>query len=141
MNTKKFLYITTSTTLLVLVIPALLPLVQSQQNDDDNEERPTGQIINSKYLTISGVTFNQDENRVNIGGTILNNPTADQSFTNVVIIAELYDKDNRLITAASGVPGFINLDSGQQSAFTITTDLPSDEEVGRYVISPGGSAK
>jgi hypothetical protein len=98
-----------------------------------------GQIANSKYLIIAGVILNQNDNQINIGGTIANNST-DQAFTNVVVVAALYDEANKLITAASGIPGFANLNPGQQSSFTITANLPSDEELGRYVVIPGGSA-
>ena len=90
-------------------------------------------------MIIAGVILNQNDNQINIGGTIANNST-DQTFTNVVVVAALYDEANKLITTASGVPGFANLNPGQQSSFTITTNIPSDEELGRYVVLPGGSA-
>jgi hypothetical protein len=48
--------------------------------------------------------------------------------------------ENRLITAFSGIADLANLGPGQQSAFTITANLPSEEEVSRYVVLPGGSA-
>jgi hypothetical protein len=152
------------TSLLLLVVPELLPLAQSQEEDTEEEEEDTeeeeedteeegatgqitstevgnamGQITNSKYLIIAGVILNQNDNQINIGGTIANNST-DQAFTNVVVVAALYDVANKLITTASGIPGFANLNPGQQSSFTITANIPSDEELGRYVVLPGGSA-
>lgn len=142
MNTQNLVYIVLATTLFVLVIPALLPTAQSQGSDEDIDEEdlaPTGQVMNSKYLRITGVTFNEDDSQVNIAGTATNNST-DQSFTNVSIIGQLYDEENRMITASSGVANLANLGPGQQSAFTITTNLPSEEEVSRYVVLPGGSA-
>jgi hypothetical protein len=122
-----------------------------EEEEDTEEEGATGQITttevgnamgqitNSKYLIIAGVILNQNENQINIGGTIANNST-DQAFTNVVVVAALYDEANKLITTASGIPGFANLNPGQQSSFTITANIPSDEELGRYVVLPGGSA-
>src|SRR5918997_242804 len=98
-----------------------------------------GQIANSKYLIIAGVILNENDNQINIGGTIANNST-DLAFTNVGVVAVLYDETNNLITTASGMPGFANLNPGQQSSFTVTTNLPSDEELGRYVVLPSGSA-
>jgi hypothetical protein len=95
--------------------------------------------MSSKYLRITGVTFNEDDSQVNIDGTVTNN-SSDQSFTNVSIIGQLYDEKNRMISASSGVANLANLGPGQQSAFTITTNLPSEEEVSRYVVLPGGSA-
>ena len=44
-----------------------------------------------------------------------------------------------MITASSGIVNLANLGPGQQFAFTITTNLPSDEEVTRYIVLPGGS--
>jgi hypothetical protein len=142
MNTQNSIYIVLATTLFVLVISALLSTTQSQGSDEDIDEEdlaPTGQVMNSKYLSLTGVTFNEDDSQVNIAGTITNNST-DESFTNVSIIGQLYDEENRMITASSGVANLANLGPGQQSAFTITTNLPSEEEVSHYVVLPGGSA-
>jgi hypothetical protein len=164
MNGIKILCVIATSTLLLLVVPEVLPLAQSQEEDTEEEEEDTeeeeedteeegatgqitttevgnamGQITNSKYLIIAGVILNQNENQINIGGTIANNST-DQAFTNVVVVAALYDQANKLITTASGIPGFANLNPGQQSSFTITANIPSDEELGRYVVLPGGSA-
>jgi hypothetical protein len=130
------------TTLLVLTFSALVPEVQSQEDEDaevQEEQLPTGQVVNSKYLTITGVTFNEDDSQVNIVGTITNNST-DQSFTNVSIVGQLYNEENSMLTASSGVADLANLAPGQQSAFTITTNLPPDEDVARYIVLPGGSA-
>jgi hypothetical protein len=141
MNTQNLVYIVLVTTLFVLVIPALLPTTQLQGSEDIDAEdlAPTGQVMSSKYLRITGVTFNEDDSQVNIDGTVTNN-SSDQSFTNVSIIGQLYDEKNRMISASSGVANLANLGPGQQSAFTITTNLPSEEEVSRYVVLPGGSA-
>ena len=56
---------------------------------------------------------------------------------------EIFDvKKHKIIEEiqASGVPGFANLNPGQQSSIIIPTNIPSDEELGRYVVLPGGSA-
>jgi hypothetical protein len=90
-------------------------------------------------FTVSGVTFNEDDNQVSISGTISNNST-DQSFANVSGIGQLYDEDNRLITTFSGIANLANLGPGQQSPFTIVSNIPYDEEVSRYIVMPGGSA-
>jgi hypothetical protein len=132
MNVKSLTYITLAITFFVLAATAFLPIVESQ--DEDSEEQiPTGQVVNSKYLTLSGVTFNEDDSQVNIAGTISNNST-DQSFVTVSIVGQLYDEENQMITSSSGVPALAKLGPGQQSAFTITTNLPSGEEVIRYIV-------
>jgi hypothetical protein len=74
---------------------------------------------------------------VNIAGTITNNST-DKSFTNVSFVGQLYDEENRMITASSGVANLANLGPGQQSAFTITTNLPSEEEEVSHLYCPEG---
>jgi hypothetical protein len=146
MKKENFLYVIMSAGLLILAVSTLLNPLQSQaRNDNDQhknlkeQEYATGQIVNSKYMTISGVTFNQNENTINMAGKIANNSTH-QSFTNVAIVGELYDKENRLITATSGSAFMANLSPGQQSGFTITTNLPNHEEVVRYTVSPSGTA-
>ena len=50
-----------------------LPVIQSQDDNEDVDEEdlaPTGQVVNSKNLVLSGVTFNEDENKANIAGMI-----------------------------------------------------------------------
>jgi|ERR687886_2672292 hypothetical protein len=146
MKKENFIYIIVSAGLFILTASTLMDPLQSQGRNDNDEhknlkeqEHATGQIVNSKYLTISGVTFNQNQNTINMAGKIANNSTH-QSFTNVAIVGELYDKENRLITATSGSAFMANLSPGQQSGFTITTNLPNHEEVVRYTASPSGSA-
>lgn len=141
MKIGNHVYAVLATILFTLALPDLLPSIQSQDDNEDVDEEdlaPTGQVVNSKNLVLSGVTFNEDENQANIAGMILNNST--QLFTNVSGIGQLYDEENRLINAFSGIADLANLGPGQQSAFTITANLPSEEEVSRYVVLPGGSA-
>ncbi len=140
MNTQYQVYIISSALLIVFALQNLAPSTHSQEDEDDDEDlAPTGQVISSKYLAISGVTFNENDNQVSISGTISNNST-DQSFANVLGIGQLYDDENRLITAFSGIANLANLGPGQQSPFTITSNIPSDEEVSHYIVMPGGSA-
>lgn len=74
-----------------------------------------------------------------IAGTI-SNISPDQSFVNIFVVGQLYGEENMLITTAIGKAGLANLQPGQQSAFTITTNIPSEDEVTRYDVLPGGSA-
>ena len=107
MKIKNFTHITISATLLIFTISTLPDPTKSLGVNDSDEhkngseqEYVTGEIVNSTYLTISGVTFNQTDNTINMTGTIANNSTF-RSFSNVVIVGQLYDKRNRQITATS----------------------------------------
>ena len=128
MNTRILAY-TISGIAVFLIFAAnphlLSPMVQSQEEDNDGEDgggeaipSPTATLVNSKYLTLLGVTFNEADNQVTISGNI-SNISPDQSFTKA---------------------GLANLQPGQQSAFTMTTNIPSEDEVTRYTVLPGGSA-
>jgi len=151
MKTRNLVYIVLGITVLLIftVNPLLSSTVQSQEEDEPNDEdggggdtaslpSPSATIVNSKYLTLSGVAFNEDDNQVTIAGNI-SNISPDQSFTNVVVVGQLYDEANMLITTATGIAGLANLQPGQQSAFTMTTNIPSEDEVARYTVSPGGA--
>jgi hypothetical protein len=66
-------YAVLATILFTLALPDLLPVIQSQDDNEDVDEEdlaPTGQVVNSKNLVLSGVTFNEDENQANIAGMI-----------------------------------------------------------------------
>jgi hypothetical protein len=137
MNTRILAY-TISGIAVFLIFAAnphlLSPMVQSQEEDNDGEDgggeaipSPSATIVNSKYLTLLGVTFNEADNQVTISGNI-SNISPDQSFTNIVVVGELYGEENMLITVATGKAGLANLQPGQQSAFTMTTNIPSEDE-------------
>jgi hypothetical protein len=127
--------------LLTLALISVLPPVHSSNSNEESEEAAaaTGQISNSKYLTVSALSYAKDDDKVNITGTITNIDTKD-SFNRIVAVGELYDRENRLITAVSGLANSATLEPQQQTVFTITATIPSNDEVGRYVVLPGGSA-
>jgi hypothetical protein len=151
-GTHAYIVLGTGVLLILATTPFLSPMVQSQEEEDDSDEEdagsggeeavslppPTATIVNSKYLTLSGITFNEADNQVTLSGNV-SNISPDQPFTNIVVVGELYDEQNMLITAATGRTGLANLQPGQQSAFTLTTNIPSVDEVARYTILPGGS--
>jgi hypothetical protein len=151
MNTKTVGYMVSGITVLLIlsINPLLSPMIVRAQDDEGEDESgegesapsssPSATVMNSKYLTLLGVTFNEEDNQVTITGNI-SNISADQSFTNIVVVGQLYGADNALITAATGTAGLANLQPGQQSAFTMTTNIPSEDEVTRYTVLPGGSA-
>jgi hypothetical protein len=147
MKTRILAYVVVGVTVLLIFAtnPLLSPMVQSQEEEDDDgsggEESapsPSATITNSKYLTLSGVTFSEQDNQVTMAGNI-SNISPDQSFINVIAVGQLYDEQNMLITTATGTAGLANLQPGQQSAFTIIINIPSEDQVARYTVFPGGS--
>jgi hypothetical protein len=73
MKIRNHVYIVLATILFIFALPDLLPAIQSQDDNEDVDEEdlaPTGQVVNSKNLVLSGVTFNEDENQANIAGLI-----------------------------------------------------------------------
>lgn len=124
--------------LFAIAIISVFPPVYSGNSNKNDEVVATGQISNSKYLAVSAVSYTRDSDNINITGTITNIDTKD-SFSQIVAVGELYDRENRLITALSGFANSATLEPQQQTQFTISTSLPSNEDVGRYVVLPGGS--
>jgi hypothetical protein len=126
--------------LLSIAVVSILPPVNSSndKNDDDGEIVAKGEVSNSKYLSVSAVSYIRNDDIVNITGIITNFDTK-ESLTQVSAVGELYDKENRLITAVSGLANSATLEPQQQTRFTITASLPSGENVARYMILPAGS--
>jgi hypothetical protein len=124
--------------LFTFAIISIIPPVYSGNSNKNDEVSATGQISNSKYLAVSAISYTRDNDNINITGTITNIDTKD-SFTRIVAVGELYDRENRLITAVSGLANSATLEPQQQTQFTISTSLPPNEDVGRYVVLPGGS--
>jgi hypothetical protein len=136
---EKHVFLIIGIAFLTFAIISVLPPVHSSNSNNESEVAATGQISNSKYLTISAVSYVRDDDKVNITGTITNIDSKD-SFNRIVAVAELYDRENRLITAVSGFANSATLEPQQQTVFTTTATIPSNDEIGRYVVLPGGSA-
>ena len=126
--------------LLSIAIVSILPPANSSKGNkgNDGEIVATGEVSNSKYLSVSSVSYSRNDDIINIIGIITNFDTK-ESLTQVSAIGQLYDSKNRLITAMSGPADSPNLEPQRQTPFTITASLPSGENVARYVILPGGS--
>jgi hypothetical protein len=117
----------------------MLPAVNSSNKNDDNDEIVAkGEVSNSKYLSVSAVSYSRDDDMINISG-IISNFDNKESLTQVSAVGELYDAENRLITALTGLADYATLEPQQQSRFTITASIPSGQDVARYVIMPAGS--
>ena len=119
---------------------SILPPVNSSNNNEDNDGEivAKGEVTNSKYLSVSAVSYNRNDEMINISGIITNFDNK-ESLTQVSAVAVLYDSENGLITAVTGLANSVTLEPQQQTPFTITASLPTGEDVARYVILPAGS--
>jgi hypothetical protein len=128
------------TFLTIAAAVSMLPPVDSSSNnnDSDGEIVAKGEVSNSKYLSVSAVSYSRNDDIINISGIITNFDNK-ESLTQVSAVGELYDSENRLITAVTGLANSATLEPQQQSPFTITVSLPSGQDVARYVILPAGS--
>ena len=125
---------------LTIAAVSILPPVNSSNNNEDNDGEivAKGEVTNSKYLSVSAVSYNRNDEMINISGIITNFDNK-ESLTQVSAVGELYDSENGLITAVTGLANSATLEPQQQTPFTITASLPSGEDVARYVILPAGS--
>ena len=125
---------------LTIAAVSILPPVNSSNNNEDNDGEivAKGEVTNSKYLSVSAVSYNRNDEMINISGIITNFDNK-ESLTQVSAVAVLYDSENGLITAVTGLANSVTLEPQQQTPFTITASLPSGEDVARYVILPAGS--
>jgi hypothetical protein len=103
-----------------------------------NESDKPGNVVNSKYLSITDHKYRSGRYSDTITGTIRNNSTKEISSLSVYVA--LYDKDNKLITMESGLVSISPLRAADNSPFTI--NLLSFSSVGddihHYTIFPGG---
>lgn len=139
MNHRKVCFVVGFVLLSIAVVSILPPANSSNNNkDDDGEVVAKGEVSNSKYLSLSAASYSRNDDVINISGIITNFDTK-ESLTQVSAVGELYDKENRLITAVSGLANSVTLEPQQQTRFTVTASLPSGDNVARYVILPAGS--
>lgn len=94
-----------------------------------------GNVVHSKYLTITDHRYQSGDFSDTIAGTITNNSTQDIPF--VQVFAALYDKGNRLITVQSGSVLVSSLLAGDNSTFTI--NIFGVKDTNHYTLFPGGT--
>lgn len=104
-----------------------------------NESDKPGDVVNSKYLSITDHKYRSGQFSDTITGTIMNNST--QEISSVTVYAALYDKDNKLITMESGSVSISPLRAGDNSPFTINVLSFSGvkDSIHHYTIFPGGT--
>ena len=96
---------------------------------------PIGDATDSKYLEITNHTYIEGPLFTLIEGTVFNNSSS--IINSATVHAEFYDNASRLITIGSSTARFPILNPGDDSAFTIRSEL-GEEVVDHYVVKPGG---
>jgi hypothetical protein len=96
----------------------------------------SGNIVNSKYLSITDHRYRQGEFGYDtITGTIVNNVAKNISFA--AVYTALYDKNNTFITMESGSVSVSLLKPGDNSPFAI--DIFGVKDIDHYTLFPAGT--
>lgn len=96
---------------------------------------PIGDVLNTKYLEITNHTFSEDLLFTIVNGTLINNSNNTINSAEVTVL--FYDNNDTLITSSTENARFIILAPGENSSFSVRSDL-GDETVSRYTVIPGG---
>jgi hypothetical protein len=96
---------------------------------------PTGDALNTKYLEITNHTFSEDVLFTIVNGTLINK--SNNTINSAEVTVQFYDDNNTLITSSTENARFIILAPGENSSFSIRSDL-GNEIVSRYAVIPGG---
>jgi hypothetical protein len=120
-------------TLASLLVPYSIGTNVYAQNASKSSDIP-GNVVNSKYLTITGHRYRQGEFTDTITGTIVNNSTQEISIPSVYVA--LYDSNNTFITMQSGLVSVSSLKAGDDSPFTIDIGIKG---VDHYTLFPAGT--
>ena len=96
---------------------------------------PIGEVLNTKYLEITNHTFFEDLLFTIVNGTLVNN--SNNTINSAEVTVQFYDDNDTLITSSTENAKFIILAPGENSTFTVRSDL-GNEIVSRYTVIPGG---
>ena len=96
---------------------------------------PIGDVLNTKYLEITNHTFFEDLLFTIVNGTLVNN--SNNTINSAEVTVQFYDDNDTLITLSTENAKFIILAPGENSTFTVRSDL-GNEIVSRYIVIPGG---
>jgi hypothetical protein len=123
-------------TIITVAIPTALLLLESVSAQSGEGGGNTGDVVNSKYLTITDHRYRTGDFSDQITGTIANNST--QEVSSPSVYAVLYDENNQLITVESGYADVSPLPPADDSAFSISLFLPEEDDVDHYTLYAGG---
>jgi hypothetical protein len=97
--------------------------------------KPTGDVLNTKYLEITNHTFSEDLLFTIVNGTLINN--SNNTINSAEVTVQFYDANGTLITSSTENAKFIILAPGENSSFSVRSDL-GDEIASKYKVIPGG---
>ena len=101
----------------------------------DTTSTPTGDVLNTKYLEITNHTFSEDLLFTIVNGTLINN--SNNTINSAEVTVQFYDANGTLITSSTENAKFIILAPGENSSFSVRSDL-GDEIASNYQVIPGG---
>lgn len=107
----------------------------STSDTSNTTSTPTGDVLNTKYLEITNHTFSEDLLFTIVNGTLINN--SNNTINSAEVTVQFYDANGTLITSSSENAKFIILAPGENSSFSVRSDL-GDEIASNYQVIPGG---
>ena len=109
--------------------------MSSTSDTSNNTSTPTGDVLNTKYLEITNHTFSEDLLFTIVNGTLINN--SNNTINSAEVTVQFYDANGTLITSSTENAKFIILAPGENSSFSVRSDL-GDEIASKYKVIPGG---
>jgi len=107
----------------------------STSDTSNTTSKPTGDVLNTKYLEITNHTFSEDLLFTIVNGTLINN--SNNTINSAEVTVQFYDVNGTLITSSTENAKFIILAPGENSSFSVRSDL-GDEIANNYQVIPGG---
>jgi hypothetical protein len=107
----------------------------STSDTSNTTSTPTGDVLNTKYLEITNHTFSEDLLFTIVNGTLINN--SNNTINSAEVTVQFYDANGTLITSSTENAKFIILAPGENSSFSVRSDL-GDEIASNYQVIPGG---
>jgi hypothetical protein len=107
----------------------------STSNTSNTTSTPAGDILNTKYLEITNHTFSKDLLFTIVNGTLIN--ISNNTINSAEVTVQFYDANGTLITSSTENAKFIILAPGENSSFSVRSDL-GDEIASKYKVIPGG---
>lgn len=107
----------------------------STSDTSNTTSTPTGDVLNTKYLEITNHTFSEDLLFTIVNGTLINN--SNNTINSAEVTIQFYDANGTLITSSTENAKFIILAPGENSSYSVRSDL-GDEIASKYKVIPGG---